>query len=180
MSLSLFLHVISPKSCSSGSTCTHPNEPINAVYVIDPSVCLVYTAFALLRPKETLTFHTQGSSPSLSCVIVQLTSQSQPIMWEGLTDNNTETPSGLCEWGWWGGKWDVFLRCSRSYNFTAFGRGVIYWRDHVRETETVLCSRCVVNQLLCWSCDQPLCWVNSGVQRLSLKLVSNLHFNMIE
>lgn len=70
-----------PESCFIGST-PQPAKPINTVCMISPSACLVYIVCSRLRPKETLTFHTQGSSPSLSRIIVQLTSQSQPIMWE--------------------------------------------------------------------------------------------------
>lgn len=81
VSLPLFLHAISPESCSSGCT-SRPTKPINTVYVIDPSACLVYTVCARLRPKETLTFHTQDSPPSLSRIIVQLKSQSELIMWK--------------------------------------------------------------------------------------------------
>lgn len=63
-------------------------KPINTVYVIDTSACLVYTVCARLRPKETLTFHTRGSLPSLSCIIVQLKSHLRPIMWEGLAEGS--------------------------------------------------------------------------------------------
>lgn len=82
-----FLHVISPESCSSGGT-SQPTKPINTVYMIDPSACLVYTLCARLRREQTLTFHTQGSSPSLSRIIVQLRSQLNPIMWEFFTDDS--------------------------------------------------------------------------------------------
>lgn len=91
-----FLHAISPESCSSGCA-SWPTKPINTVYVIDPSACLVYTVCARLRPKETLTFHTQDSPASLSRIIVQLKSQSEPIMWEGFAEERREKKH-LCVW----------------------------------------------------------------------------------
>lgn len=94
----LFLRAIIPESSSSGRT-PLPTKPINTVYVIDPSACLVYTVCARLRPKETLTFHTQGSSNPLSRIIVPLKSQSEPIMWEGSADDSGGKHSGLCECG---------------------------------------------------------------------------------
>lgn len=149
--------------------------------MIDPSACLVYTVCACLRPEQTLTFHTQGSSPSLSRIIVQLKSQSEPIMWEGLRwwQRRKKKHPGLCEWGRWG-KRDVFFWCSSPYSFIAPGGGLIYGRRRVWETEAALFSHRLMNQLLRWSHDPQLTSVNSGVQRLCLKLVSNPYFNIIE
>lgn len=98
--LPLFLHMISPESYSSGCT-SRPTKLINMLYMIDPSACLVYTVCAPLR-QEALTFHTQGSSPSLSRIIVQLMSRSQPITWEGFAHYSRGTHSDLREWGWQG------------------------------------------------------------------------------
>lgn len=97
------------------------------VYLIDPSAYLVYTVCARLCQKETLNFHTQGGWPSLSRIIVQLMSQSQPIMREGFAaDNQRKTVRSA----WVGmmrrGKRNVFLWCSRPYNFIAPGGGIKY------------------------------------------------------
>lgn len=98
--LPLFLHMISPESCSSGCT-SRPTKLINTLYMIDPSACPVYIVCAPLR-QEALTFHTQGSSPSLSRIIVQLMSRLQPIRWEGFAYYSRGTHSDLREWGWQG------------------------------------------------------------------------------
>ena len=94
-SFPLLLHAISPESCSGGCA-SRPTKPINRVYVIDPSACLVYTMCARLRPKEMLTFHTRGSPPSLSRIIVQLKSQSEPIMWEGFAEDRGGKNTLVC------------------------------------------------------------------------------------
>lgn len=98
--LPLFLHMISPESCSSGCT-SRPTKLINMLYMIDPSACPVYIVCAPLR-QEALTFHTQGSSPSLSRIIVQLMSRLQPIRWEGFAYYSRGTHSDLPKWGWQG------------------------------------------------------------------------------
>lgn len=138
-----FLSACSPESCSSGCTTSYPAKLINMVYVIDPSACLVYTVCAHLSQKETLNFHTQGSWPSLSRIIVQLTSQSQPIMWEGFAGDSGEKQSGLCESGWWGGGKNVFLWCSRPYNFIAPGGGLKY---HGRQRQCCAASVLWINR----------------------------------
>lgn len=178
-SLPLFLHAISPESCSSGCT-PRPTKPINTVYVIDPSACLVYTVCARLCPKETLTFHMQGSPPSLSHIIVQLKSQLEPIMWEGLAEDSWRKKT-LFEWEWWGGKGMFPSHIHFSIASLPLAESFCtYLRSRLWETEAAMYSHCLMNQLPRRSCDPPHPPLYSGVQRLSLKLVLNLCFNIIE
>lgn len=150
------------------------------MYVIDPSACLVYTPCARLRPEQTLTFHTRGSSPSLSRVIVQLRSQLKPIMWEFFTDDS-------------GGKtlrpvWVGPLRGKEMFSSdvpvhivsSPLAEGLFMEEDVCGRQRGVLCSHHLMNQLLRWSRDPQLTSVNSAVQRLSLKLVANPHLSIRE
>lgn len=124
-----FLRAISLEPCSSGCT-PQPTKPINTVYVIDPSACLVYTVCARLCPKETLTFHMQGRPPSLSRIIVQLKSQLEPIMWEGLAEDSWRKKNKKKKHSVWvvmiRVKRDVSLSYSLLYSFIALGERLMY------------------------------------------------------
>lgn len=152
-SLPPFLHAISPESCSSGCT-ARPTKPINTVYVIDPSACLVYTVCARLRPKETLTFHTRGSPPSLSRIIVQLKSQLEPIMWEGLAEDSGRKDTQVCVTGNDVGGKGMFSSHVHFYIVSSpLAEGLCTF---LRSRMWEMCSHRLMNQLLRRSCDPPL------------------------
>lgn len=69
--------------------------------VLDRSCLSCLRSACSHAPKCTVDLSHTGSSSSLFCIIVQLTSQSETIMWESLRIAQKNT---LRESGWWGGK----------------------------------------------------------------------------